>query len=493
MAAKINNNAVRTLSAKSFYTLLKDGLEDDALYTGVSYIPDSDWIAYSGSSDSDGSGNIIVDSDSIFLGGTRATEFDEDDKTFYNQTMYSMHKVYKGGVSRVIPRVDWTYGNTYNSFGNPNSYVLVKEYVSGFANLNVYQCLFSPRKPSLFAPSGTSQLHFAPGDGYVWKYMYSIENSAAIRFLNESWMPVVEKIKAENFSSITSSSPNYDQYIAQINAESGAVFGVEIDSDVFKANLDSEGGDSDLRVAFNYNSVQLVGRDVITNSPTKTMKVNVIWNATNNAFELDLIDEGKGYVGPITFGLDSDSTTISGLVGIIAPNAGHSSDVPRELNAGNIMISVRNISDDTSKAAFQNCPYNLVTLQLNPVDTVTGRAAANEFYTTSPYFETTTPNTYAIGDIIKPQFDDRGRRGEVISILDGKVYYIPTSPGRSTDTFNAGETIERIDGVKVFTVSQSYNRGIKLNSGDILIADKKESTVYREEGQNELFNFVLTF
>ena len=174
MAAKINNSAVRTLAAKSFYTLLKDGLQDDALYAGVSYIPDSEWIAYTGVTDSDGRGNTLVDSDTVFIGGENQTTFDNDDKTFYNQTMYSMHKVYKGGIARVIPRVDWTYGNTYNSYGNPNSYVLVKEYVSGFARLNVYQCLFSPRKASIYAPSGTSQLHFAPGDGYIWKYMYSI-------------------------------------------------------------------------------------------------------------------------------------------------------------------------------------------------------------------------------------------------------------------------------------------------------------------------------
>ena len=52
MAAKLEKNKVGELASKSFYNLLRTSLEDESIYVGVSYFPDSDWNAYSGSRDS---------------------------------------------------------------------------------------------------------------------------------------------------------------------------------------------------------------------------------------------------------------------------------------------------------------------------------------------------------------------------------------------------------------------------------------------------------
>lgn len=481
MAAKINKSALGIISAKAFYTFLKSGIDDNSVYAGVSYIPDSDWLEYTGSSDSE----------STVLGGVDS-EFDRVDETFFNQTMYSMHKVYPGGISRVIPRKDWKYGEVYGSYGEENNYVLVKEYVSGYARLNVYQCLFTPRTPSIYAPTGTSQSAFTLSDDYVWKYMYTIQNSEAIRFLNSKWMPVAEKISTSAAAEITSGSTNYEQYIAQINAEAGELYSVYVDSDSLFAEM-TAGLDSDLRVSFNWGSVDLIARDVATNTPTKYMKMKLSWDAATSQFTTQLTESGSGYVGPVTFGMDSDSYAIQSISALIAPGSGHSSDPPKELGANNIMVSVRNISDENSAPIFDNCKYNLVSLHFDPLDTSTNELATDEVYITCPYFEIEGTNPFMVGDVIKPYYNDDGRRFEIISVYSGITYYVPTKDGKSMYVIGDSEVISDTSGAKIVTVKTSYSRNITLNSSDTVIADRKDTTVTRENGQIETFNFVLTF
>lgn len=483
MAAKINKNGLGSIASKAFYTILKD-YSDDALYAGVSYISDTEWNNYTGS----------FDSDSTFWGGADS-DFGPLDETYYNQAMYSMHKVYTGGISRVIPRSNWTYGETYNSYGNGNSYVLVREYVSGFSRINVYQCLFSPRTPSYYAPSGTAQLPVGLSDGYVWKYMYTIQNSEAIRFLNEAWMPVPEKIKQSDYASITSSSSNYDHYISQINAETGTVYSVSIDSDVLLQvrNVGSGFYDSDFNIAIQSGSVQLIGRDVETNTPTQTCKVKVTWDAAGQKHILALDEPGKGYVGPITFGVDSDSNAIFGITADVAPGNGHSADVPTELGANSVMIVSRNLSNDANYVVYDGSPYNLLSLHLNPVDNETGATATDEFYITCPTM-TLDRNLFIVGDQIQLR-EDSEMWVEVIGIEGNKVYYVPVAPGLSTLTYSTGNRLSARgdEQLKQSIVTATSNRGIVLNGSQLLMADRRDTTVYRSKGQIEAFNFVITF
>ena len=489
MAAKINRTAMQKLTAKAFYTLLKTGLEDNFIYAGVAYIPDSDWQEYTlGYFDSDG----YSDSESTFFGGENPEEFDDEDRTFHNKSMYSMHKVYPGGVSRVIPRSDWTYGEVYNAYPEKNNYVLVKEYVSGFARLNVYQCVFSPRTSSQFAPSGTSQDPVTLNDNYVWKYMYTIQQSEAVRFMNSKWMPVAEKVKASEFDSITTSSPRYEQYISQINAEAGAVYSVVVDSDMLIREMDSETGDSDFRVGFDWKTIDLIGTDVAANKPSKTMRVRLNWNEGNKMFTTELLESGSGYLGPVSMRVDSDGEELNGIYATVAPGAGHSSDVPQELESSYIMISCRNVADESSNVVYNGSPYNLLTLHMDPIDAETGQVANSEFYVTCPYVEIDGTNQFVVGDIIRP-LDDDGRRVEVIAVSGTFIYFVPTNAKQTNATFADSENICLLNSYKQTIVKKSYKRGITLDSSQTLIADRKPGTITREEGQIEAFNFVLSF
>lgn len=479
MAAKVEKNKVSELSAYAFYTLLKTRLEDDSLYAGVSYIPDSDWNLYAGS----------LDSESTFWGGTDS-DYGILDKTFYAQSMYSIHKAFKGGISRVVPRVDWTYGETYKAYPDDKSFALVKDYESGYVSLNVYRCLHSPKRPSYYAPSGISNEPFELSDGYVWKYMYTITNSQSLRFLNDKWMPVPEKIAGSEFPSITSDSPNYNQYVSQVNAESGVVRDVVIDSDTL---IQTVMNDSDLRVAFNWSSVELIGLDNRLNTPSNHFRIQLIWDSENSHFETKTVQAGKGYVGPVSIHLDSDLPAISGLSAFVSPGEGHGSDVPAELKASNIMISVRNLPDETSNVVYDGSNYNLISLLWNPIDASTQKVAQSEFYVTCDSFEPENVNQYAVGDVLRKFYNDDGKRGIVVSTKGGRIYYVPKQQGNEFFAFIDSDYVSLENGTKVNQIKKTHTREINFNSSSLLIADYKDTAIIRNEGQIESFNFVLSF
>lgn len=114
-------------------------------------------------------------------------------------------------ISYVVPRLDWESGKIYDMYDdaiNPGApaasgavrleeakfYVLTSEY-------NVYKCLYNNYGAhSTFEPTGTNPAPFTTGDGYKWKFMYTIPISLRNRFLSQEYMPVTTALKAPFYS-----------------------------------------------------------------------------------------------------------------------------------------------------------------------------------------------------------------------------------------------------------------------------------------------------
>lgn len=475
MAAKIQQEKISELAAKSFYNSIKTNLEEDSIYAGTSYIPQTDYDAYAGS----------LDSESTFWGGVDS-DGDYLDETFYNQTLITLHKVLPGGVSRVIPRVDWELRKKYQI----GDYVLSKQVESGYHKLRVYKCLHTPNDVSANPPLGSSYDPVSYLDGYVWKYMYTIQNVDSIKFLTADWMPVPEKIKTSEFSSINSGSYIYDQYLTQINAEPYTVWGAEIDSDIL---IDFYNSSATFRSQFANSKVTLQGIENPShnNGVTKTAKLELTYNSSNNTFTSKIIENGRNYHGPVTFGWDSDSTVL-GISGVVAPGMGHGADVPRELKANNVMVSIRNIPDEYLEEVYNGSKYNLITLHMNPIDNFTERFALQDYYSAALSFECSN-NSFIVNDEIQ-SVTDTSKSATVVGVDGNRVFYIFTAGGEEDLHFEVGESVQTLGGSKTNTVTAIYNRGVVLNSSNMIIADYLGSTVIeRTKGQIESFNFVLKF
>jgi hypothetical protein len=130
----------------------------------------------------------------------------QQDQKYIKQTfknMFVAKKITANDISPVIPRIDWTYGITYDYYQDDVDIFDVDE--NGFANYKFYvknrydqifKCLWNNNNtPSTIEPYfepgtyGTDNI-FRGSDDYKWKYMYTIDDGLRVKFLDSNWIPV---------------------------------------------------------------------------------------------------------------------------------------------------------------------------------------------------------------------------------------------------------------------------------------------------------------
>ena len=134
-----------------------------------------------------------------------------DDEFMYFRDMQAAKKIAAADIQYAIPRHTWTtatvydyYRGDYGAQWSTTTTDIVKTendgtnlwasttlfYVLSSLN-NVYKCMWNAAgAASTVEPSGTSNSELTTGDGYVWKYMYSLTTTQITDFLTADFMPV---------------------------------------------------------------------------------------------------------------------------------------------------------------------------------------------------------------------------------------------------------------------------------------------------------------
>jgi len=123
--------------------------------------------------------------------------------------LLAVKKITSSDISKVIPRRNWTSGAVYDMYRHDYGRYITgtttaKTSTSGASNLydatfyvktaanRVYKCLNNANggavndEPTTTSPSATQ----TTGDGYVWKYMYTLSSSQVANFLSTDFMAV---------------------------------------------------------------------------------------------------------------------------------------------------------------------------------------------------------------------------------------------------------------------------------------------------------------
>ena len=134
-----------------------------------------------------------------------------DDEYMYFRDMQAAKRIAAADIQYAIPRHNWTTGTIYDYYRgdygaqwSSTASDIVKTvnlgtnlwasttlfYVLSSTN-NVYKCMSNNGGvASTVEPSGTSNAEYSTGDGYVWKYMYSLTTTQITDFLTADFMPV---------------------------------------------------------------------------------------------------------------------------------------------------------------------------------------------------------------------------------------------------------------------------------------------------------------
>jgi len=253
----------------------------------------------------------------------------------YHDTMLFFKKIAITDVKRVIRRLDWTSGQTYDMYKPNISSSNVASvtgstslYESNFYVMNsdfrVYICLQNGTtpdnpngKPSLDEPIFTDlQPRSAgpSGDGYIWKYLYTITPSDIIKFVTSQFIPV----------------PNDWGSLDTEEVKNASIDG-KIETVVIKNK-----GNSDYTPGV-YTNIPILGDG-------NDGKVSIVVNASGQVSSVSVTNGGRNYTkGIINFDQFNVSTLSSGtgadLEVVVPPKGGHGQNIYRELGSFRVMIN----------------------------------------------------------------------------------------------------------------------------------------------------------
>ena len=263
-------------------------------------------------------------------------------------TMLAVKKINTADVSQVVNKNVWASGVTYDMWRNditidnqsqPSgvSDIYSATYYVMNADYRVYACLFNNSKPennfrggpSLDEPTFTDlepRAAGTSGDGYIWKYLYTIKPSQAIKFDSTNYIPVPSEW-----------STNTEDAAVRQNANTSGQLKI--------VTIRNRG--AGLGTARSYTDVPIQGDGA-------GAKATVVINADSKIESVTVSNGGSGY----SFGtLDVEAggiptgTTIPDFDIIIPPPGGHGSDIYRELGAYNVLCYAR-FENDTENPDF---------------------------------------------------------------------------------------------------------------------------------------------
>jgi len=280
----------------------------------------------------------------------------------YHDDILFGQSINASNVRRLIRKVTWAVGTRYEMYRqdysilNPspitNSYRLYDaNYYVISSNYNVYICIdngssginttgnasqdeptFTDLEPS---PAGSS------GDGYLWKYLFTVSPSDIIKFDSIQYVTV-----PDNWSSST------DAQIVAVRTNGNSTLNNNQIKKVYIANGGS-GYSGGLGQSFNIlgdGSGGKVSVDVVNGTIT-----NATITAGGSGYTYGLVDLGS---------INSGITSPAKLIPIIPPSLGHGYDLYKELGTDKVLVYAR--FDDSTKNYPIDTSYAQVGILKNP-------------------------------------------------------------------------------------------------------------------------------
>ncbi len=274
--------------------------------------------------------------------------FDEENN--YWDTMIALKKIDTDDVKQVIKKITWRSGITYDMYrhdvkaespSKPSNAISLYEanYYVMNSDYRVYICLQNGTSPE--NPSGRASLDEptftdlepreagTSGDGYVWKYLYTIKPGDIVKFESTNFMPVPKDwttTTEANISAVRNNASTSGQLKIVTITNRGVGLGTA-NTTYTQVPIKGDGNGAECTIVINNNS---------------------------NVESVTISKGGSGYTfGTIDLvaGNVPTGTTAPVFDVIVPPQSGHGADIYRELGARNALIYSR-IENDSENPDF---------------------------------------------------------------------------------------------------------------------------------------------
>jgi hypothetical protein len=210
---------------------------------------------------------------------------DQTELTVYDDIVYGK-LIFPENVIQMVPRYNWMADTAYAQYDQFDGSLHSKNFFVVTAEKNVFKVIdnangaVSTVKPSLTKTSG----NFATSDGYVWKYMYTIDDSNYNKFATNEYIPLVPNTEVSNnavvgsldYIRVNQSGIDYrtydngyiqsvvNNYVVQISNSASTDDGFYVGSSIY---LKAGGGAGQIRTIRSYSGLD---RTVNVNQPFDT-------------------------------------------------------------------------------------------------------------------------------------------------------------------------------------------------------------------------------
>ena len=462
-----------------------------------------------------------------------------DQENDYWNTMIALKKINTADARQVVPKRNWTSGTTYDMYRHDYSRSNTAKvsgatnlYSSNFVVLNsdfrVYACLQNGTdpdntegRPSLDEPTFTDlepRSAGTSGDGYIWKYLYTIKPSEVVRFESTDFMPVPTDWLT--------------------GTENAAVRDNAVDGGIKIVTITNKGVGLGTANSV-YTSVPISGDGT-------GAECTIVVDANQQVSSVTVSNQGSGYtygnVDLVAGGVPTGTTRPSFDV-IIPPQGGHGADIYRELGAYNVLLYSRIENDSTNPDFITGNQIARIGVVENPQQfgsttllsadkasalsalKLVGTGYSTATFSGDSYFtQTVSTGTTAVGRVVSYDqttgvlkfWQDRSLAGfNTVGTAQTQPTYgfdlteFSSSPGTggslvispttgqdlSIDTAFSG--ITTVINNRTYYLGQTFASGIanpevKAHSGSIIYVDNRPS-ITRSSNQKEDIKVILQF
>jgi hypothetical protein len=462
--------------------------------------------------------------------------FDEENN--YWDTMIALKKINASDIRQVVQKRFWSTGTTFDMYRHDYSRSNTAK-VSGATNLysasyyilnsdyRVYICLQNGTdpdnlngRPSLDEPLFTDlepRAAGTSGDGYIWKYLYTIKPTDIIKFESTDFMPV-----PINWETST------DNATVRDNAVNGSI----------KIATITNRGVSVGPANRTYTRVPIRGDG-------SGAECTIVVNNDQKIESVTISNQGSGYTFgnvDLVAGNVPTGTTRPTFDVIISPNGGHGADIYRELGAYNVLMYSRIENDNQNpdfitgnqiaRVGIVENPESFGSVQVLTLDKasavyaikLTGVGANSATYNADSFItQTVSAGTTSVGRVISydqvtsvlKYWQDRSNSGfSTVGVAitnppfgfdqvefssspgtGGSLVITGGSANLSIDTAFTG--LSTVINNRTYYLGQSFTSGlanpeVRKHSGNIIYVDNRPS-ITRSSNQKEDIKVILQF
>jgi archaellum component FlaF (FlaF/FlaG flagellin family) len=405
------------------------------------------------------------------------------------QSMFGMKKIGGEDITYAIPRYIWRSGEAYSAYDDRDENLEQRQYFVVTDNNNVYLCLRAGINATTGAASGSTVnpesspidtagvIDNRDSDGYIWKYMFTVDTNSATAFLTSAFCPV--KHLTEEPTGGDSALAN--QWQVRSNATAGAIYNIVV-----------ENGGSGYDPAS--TTVTITGNGTgCTVAASDAIEVDSNGSIVNIKVDEDAYGSGYDYAIVEISGAGQDATARA----VIGPKNGFGYDPREDLRAHYITINATLTGSEGGELAV-NQDFRQIAIIKNPATgydgnndpiVATGDALSATKTLTIPTAETWID--YTTSDF-RITGDDSGAEAIVVDYdsATGILRYIQTESTGFVEFTTADTIFEKGTTTNGAAVASVDDGDVLHYTGECVFLENR-TAVSRSEDQIETIKLVI--